>query len=266
MRTERHLFAVLAIVLAGSASPARAASRDFAADGQTLSVSSPCAARVAIDPDPSLQGSIRVAATASNPEEIAQLAVEAGGTAAVVRRAEPERQCWKPAGASAWSPTLMLRIGVPARMPVSIDETGAADDAIGAVGGPLSADLSGAVTLRAASVASLRLDVSGAARIAIGTLQGPATVRSAGHATVRIGNATSPTLRVLMSGSGNLVVADGTVGSLLIENSGAADVSVGGTTGNATLSLSGIGGVRIARLTGALRKTVSGVATVSIGG
>ena len=264
MRQMRRTMTVFAIVVAGSAT-ARGAERDFSVAGTSLGVASPCAARVTIDPDPSLDGSVRVVATASHAEEIAQLAVATRAGGAAVGRADPERECWKPDGDASWSPTLVLAIRVPPGTPVSVDEGGAADYAIGAIGGPLSADVSGAVTLAATRVTSLSLDLSGKGRIKIGAEAGPAVVRSSGHATVTIGRAAAPTLRVDMSGAGTVTVAGGTVGSLSVEDSGAARVDVGGTTGDATLSLSGAGGVRIARLTGALSKQVSGVGTIDVG-
>ena len=90
-------------------------------------------------------------------------------------------------------------------------------------------------------------------------------LRSSGQALIRIREATAPTFRVALSGAGTVSVADGTIGSLTVESSGAARIDVGGTTGDASLFLSGAGGVRIAHLTGSLRRTVSGAAVVEIG-
>ena len=92
MWQARQTLAVFVIVLAGHAA-ARGAARDFRVDGRSLSVVSPCAARVTIDPDSSLDGSIQVVATASHPEEIARLSVATEAGRATINRADPERRC-----------------------------------------------------------------------------------------------------------------------------------------------------------------------------
>ena len=265
MGQPRHLLAFIAISALSASVAAHGASREFDVAGRSLEISSPCAARVTIDPA-SDGDVIRIAATASYPEEIAQLAVGPRGGATAIRRVDPARACWKPDGDAAASPTLVLAIRVPPATPITLEESGASAYAIGAVGGPLAAHVSGAVTLGASQVAALELDLFGHAEIRIGSLSGPAVVRSAGDADIAIADARTPSLRLDLSGAGTVAVTDGTIGHLVIQSSGAARAAFGGTVGDASLTLSGAGDVRIAALTGTLRRAVTGVATIEIGG
>ena len=156
MRYIRPPVVALAFTLAAGAA-AFGADGAYTTIGQSLSVVSPCAAHVSIDVDPSLNASARIVATAAHPEEISQLSVAAVGHGVVVRRYVHLRECWRPAGNTSWSPTLILSIRVSPGMPISLEEGGSADYALGAVGGSLSADISGQVTLAVPPVRAKRL-------------------------------------------------------------------------------------------------------------
>ncbi len=255
---------VLAIGLASTAI-ARAAQLAATSGGDRLDIASPCAARIAVAPDASRDGSVAVLATADRQEELDQLAIGPRRGAVAVRRRDPTRACWRPAGDASWSPTLAIAIRVPPRFPISIDEAGVGHIEVGPVGGALTVDASGDATVAVATARSLGLDLSGRSNVSVGTVAGPTVVRLSGAGEVRIDHLSAPTLSIALAGTGTVAVGDGAIGRLAVDDDGAGRVSIGGTTGDAAVSLSGSGAVHVARLTGSLRKSVSGLGSVTVG-
>jgi hypothetical protein len=253
---------LLALALALLATPvaARAATTQALLLGAGLSIDAPCARHVAITPDPALHGMSAISATADHQEEIDRLVMHSHDKVEI--RTRPDG-CWQTPLHS--EPTLDIVIRVPAAYPLAIDESGAGDYTIGAVGGPLSLDLSGAAKIAAAASGQLNIDISGSGDVSIAEAQGPAAIDISGHGHIAISQATLPSLSANLSGAGAVAIKAGTVGKLSVESSGVGSVEIGATVGDAQLDISGLGSIRIARLTGSLQKEVSGLGTVSVG-
>lgn len=241
---------------------ARAAGLDVSVAGSALDMASPCARHVEIRPDPGLQGRIGVHATAGHEEEIDQLLVETRDVARIRSRL---RECWRPTGDTRFSPTLDLVVSVPAGFALSIDEAGAARYAIGAVGGPLALDLSGAVQLDDERATTLHAGLGGTDAVRIGRLDGSASVVSSGDTTLTLAEATIPTLHVGLSGTGTVTVARGCIDAATLAVSGTGTIRIGAATTLADVDLSGVGSVRFDSAPGQLRKAVSGLGSVSVG-
>jgi len=249
------LLAVLATPVA-----ARAASTEALLLGAGLSMDTPCARHVAIMPDPALHAMSAIRATADHQEEIDRLLMESRDQVRI--RTRPDG-CWQTPLQTAR--TLDIVVRVPAAYPLAIDESGAGAYTIGAVGGPLSLDLSGAADITAATAAQLNIDISGSGSVTVAQAQGPASIDISGHGRVAIAQATLPSLSANLSGAGALAITAGTVGKLSVDSSGVGSIQIGATVGDAQLDISGLGSVHIAHLTGSLQKEVSGLGTVSIG-
>jgi hypothetical protein len=252
-----------AALLALPAVAAGAETRQMAQSGTSLAIASPCARTVTIMPDQSLSGRVLLDASAEHPEEIAQLVFEADGQSVKLR--VPRDRCWAPAGDDHLPSTLHLAFRVPAAMPLTIDETGGADYTLGAIGGPLTLDVSGGITLHAASVRTMTLDISGGADLTIGQLDGQLKAQLSGGSKIQISQAELSNMTLAMSGGGTFRLGGGQIGRFSLELSGAGAVSIGATVGDATIALSGVGDVRIAKVTGQLTKDIDGVGNVTIG-
>jgi hypothetical protein len=252
--------AALALLPLLAATAAHAQARHLETSATTLAIDSPCAREVTIQPDPTLTGRVTIDATATHPEETAQLVLDAGTAAKLHRQA---KSCWEPDRESDFESTMAMTIRIPAAMPLTIEESGGAQYTLGALHGPLTLSISGGVKLHAESAASLTIDLSGGATIGIGQLDGTAHAELSGGGTLRIDHATLQDLTLSMSGGGVFTLGDGSTARATIDLSGAASVQVGGTTGDATVDLSGVGSVHFAKVTGKLTKDVSGMGTVS---
>ena len=219
----------------------RAAERDATLTGDRLAIESACLRHVEIQPDPALQGRIVVHAAADHREELDRLVLEQqdGG-----RVRDSPGECWRPAGASAARPTIMLSIRTPMRMPVSIDAPGQASYVIGDTGGPLRLEMSGTTTLAAGSIGALQAELSGDGRVDIARIDGDA--------------------RIELSGTGQVGVERGQIGIASLEVSGEGGIRIGATIGNATASVSGSGTIALARVTGVLSHSVSGSGSVTV--
>jgi hypothetical protein len=228
--------------------------------GAGLSIDTPCARHVTIMPDPYLHGVTSIRATADHQEEIDRLVMESHDNVEIGTRPEG---CWH--SVLHDGPTLDISIHVPVSYPLDIDESGAGGYTIGAVGGPLSLDISGAADVSAASSGKLAIDISGAGSVAIAASQGPADIDISGHGRVTIAQAALPQLAADLSGAGVLDVTAGTIGKLTVDDSGAGAVRIGATVGDAALDISGLGSVHLAHVTGAVQKEVSGVGSVTVG-
>lgn len=219
-----------------------AADRDATLTGNRLAVDVACARHVQIQPDPGLQGSIVVHATADHPEELDRLVLEQQDG---VRVRNTPGQCWKPDGTGSWQPTLALSIRTPLRTPLSIDAPGDVTYAIGDVGGPLRLDLSGSVRLESGSVGPVQAELSGDDRVRIAAVEGDA--------------------RIEVSGSGQVIVERGQVGHAALEVSGDGSIRIGAPIVDASAEISGSGTIALTRVSGTLSRDVSGSGTVTVG-
>jgi hypothetical protein len=259
MRLSSCALACLTLVAAGTAIAAEP--RHMTASGASLKIDGPCARHVSIQPDPTLNGQVAVDATADNPQEIAQLALNSDDGAKLFT---PADRCWRPDGSWNFEPTLTLTIRVPPHFPINIDESNG-NYTIGPVAGPLAADLSGSIQLHADSVTTLAVDMSGSGQVTIGQADGTVHADMSGSGTIDIGTGTLPDLTLDMSGSGRFRLGAGSIAKLRLETDGSGQVQIGGTVGDGTISISGSGSVNIAKVTGQLRQDVSGSGSVQIG-
>ncbi len=259
----RTLARLAAAALLAAPAAARAETRHMMQPGTSLAIASPCAAAVTIMPDAALFGHVVLDATADHPEEIAQLRFDDDGQAARLRG--PRESCWTPDGGVHFQSTLHLALHVPAGMPITIGETGGAEYTLGAIGGKLTLDVSGGITLRAARVSSTSLTISGGADLTIDQIEGGLHAELSGGSKIQIGQADLSDMSLEMSGGGAFHVGGGRIGRFTLALSGTGSVSIGATVGDATVSLSGVGDVRIAKVTGQLTKDINGVGNVTIG-
>jgi hypothetical protein len=256
-----HPVAHAGILLVLCAGAAQAQQRHMEATGARLAMGGLCARRVTIQPDPALTAKYIVLATADHPEELAQLTFESGATA---KLHGPDRACWQQNGLDV-ARTLAIAIRVPAHVALAIEESGGAKYTIGDVGGALTLDMSGGVTLQAASATDLTLDLSGGGNIGIGQVDGSVKADISGGGEIRIDRGTLPALALSLSGGGTFSLAQGTVKTMPASVSGGGTVTIGATVGDATLEVSGGGSVQIAKVTGALTKDVDDSGTVTVG-
>jgi hypothetical protein len=257
MRCKIAVMMLLTVLLTQRA--AWAASREAVVAGDALAIDSPCARLVTIDPDPGLSGKVVISAVADHQEELDRLVFETHGEAQIGTN---DQGCWRPAD---FSPTLEMRIRVPAKMKLSIDESGAARYRIGAVGGALTLDLSGAASLQAEQATGLTVDLSGAGTVAVGHAEGEAHLDLSGHGRITIADANLANVTLDLSGAGQVVVAHGQIGNAALDTSGFGSVEIGAVVGSATVDISGAGTVHFAKVTGALSKDVSGIGAVRVG-
>lgn len=260
----RHVLSTMLAVLAMPilSVHAFALDRDQTLAGNRLSIDSPCARHVDIQPDPTLQAEIVVHATADHPEELAQLKFDTQDGPHI--HAGPAA-CWRPDGSRSFTQTLALTIRVPSRTPLSIDEAGAAGYAVGAIGGALILDLSGRVTLADAQVTALDAQISGFGRVDVARAKGRARVDLTGAGSLAIDQADLPALSASVSGAGQITIAHGEVGQAALDISGTGGIRIDAPVDSATAQVSGIGSIRLARVNGLLQKDISGLGTVTVG-
>jgi hypothetical protein len=257
----RFVLPVLALSLA--ASPALAADRHLSADAGQLSIESPCAAKVTISPDASLNNRVEVDASAQNQQEVDQLELTSGHNA---KLRITHRRCWEPDDNEAFEPTLALTIRVPNGMPLGVEESGSVTYRIGPVAGDLSLDLSGHADIQAERVKNLNTDMSGSGQLGVNEVTGNMNVEESGSAKLSIAKATSPDLNLELSGSGSVHVGSGSISRLKMEVSGSAPVEIDATVGDAMIDVSGSGDISVAKVTGNVMKSISGSGDVRIGG
>ncbi|HTZ71117.1 MAG TPA: hypothetical protein VMB71_10745 [Acetobacteraceae bacterium] len=251
----------LAFVLAAGA--ADAATRHMSVPGTSLTIDSPCARQVIVDPDPAYPNDIVLEATADHEEETDLLVLTGGDEPRL--RVQDQDHCWRPDFGLDFHPTLVITLHVPPKSPIKIDESGASTYRLGAIGGPLSFDLSGAVNLQAADITTLDASISGTGQVRIAHADGNLTADLSGTGGIELSDAMIPEASLDISGMGGFHLADGSIGKLKLSSSGTAAVTIGGTVGDASLEISGVGKVSIAKLTGSLSKDISGMGDVVIG-
>jgi len=253
--------AVLALLLL-STTAAHAAARHLGVAGTALAIVSPCARRITIDPDATAPGQITLDATADHPQELDQLALTGGPIAKLTVAGE----CWRPTLNLPFPRTLVLTLHVPPNAPLAIEDSGAPDYRIGAIGGPLTLNVSGAVHASAAAVTSLTVDLSGSGQVTVAEVTGPLKADISGAGGLDIAHATMPAAKLEISGSGDIHLGGGTIGKLSLSGSGMAKLRVDSTVHDADIELSGAGSVHFAKLTGTLTKDVSGMGAVLVDG
>ena len=170
--------ALFAAVTIGSA---RAATLSATLTGAGLSIDSPCARSVDITPDSALQSQAVVVATADHQEEIDHLLLESTAKARI--HTHPG-DCWRDGAFS--QPTLTLSIRVPATYPLTVDESGFGRYTVGAIGGTLSVDLSGATEITDKWATFLQADISGSGNLHIGRADGPTSISLSGHGDITV--------------------------------------------------------------------------------
>ncbi len=250
---------VAGALLAGLAGTARAGTLSATLQGSGLAVDTPCARSVEIMPDAGLHGQVTVQATAEHQEELDHLLLESRGI--VLIHTHPGR-CWQD-GLNT-EPTLALVVRVPAAYAITVDEAGASRYTIGAVGGPLSLDLSGAIDFTDEAATSVQADISGSGSLHVARADGAAQIAVSGHADITVEQAEMPTLSMDMSGAGSIDVAHGHIGRARLETSGAGHMQIGAEVGDAHVEVSGVGSVHFAKVTGQLTKEISGAGSVTV--
>jgi hypothetical protein len=260
MSFTRCLFAA-GCLLAIAPTASRAATRHMDASATSLAIDSPCARSVTVQPDTGLSDHVVVDAQADHPEETAQLVLDPGAAA---RLHVTRNQCWEPGRESDFERTLTITVRIPAGMALSINESGGADYALGALTGALALDISGGVKLHADATGPLTLNMSGGAEINIAQSTGSARAELSGGGSVRIDRAAWQALTLSVSGGSDFRVARGQIGRVTIDLSGAAVIDLGGVASDASVEMSGAGSVRFAKLTGHLTKAIDGVGTVTV--
>ncbi len=251
--------ALTAILLAATIGTAQAATLSATLNGSGLSIDSPCARSVEVTPDSSLHGQAVVQATADHQEEIDHLFLESRGTARI--HTHPG-DCWREGFNS--QPTLAISVRVPAAYPLTIDESGVGRYTVGAVGGTLSLDLSGAAEIADASATSLQADISGNGSLHVARADGPASISLSGHGDITVDQATMPTFSVDLSGAGHIAIFAGHIGRARLETSGAGHMQIGAEVDDAHVDLSGVGSVHFNKVNGQLTKDVSGFGSVTV--
>ncbi len=254
----RHILQAT-LLAAASIGTAQAASLSATLTGSGLSVDSPCAKTVDITVDASLRGQAQVQASADHQEEIDHLFLESRGTARI--HTHPG-ECWQ--DGFNFQPTLTLSVRVPAGYPLMIDESGVGHYTVGALGGPLSLDLSGAADITDAAATTVHADISGSGSLHILRADGPASVMLSGHGAVVVDQATMPTFSADLSGAGRIAIGPGHVGKARLDTSGAGHIQMDAEVDDAHVDLSGMGSVHFAKVNGHLTKDVSGFGSVTV--
>ena len=251
--------ALLALCLC---SAAHAQTRHLEATGASLAIDSPCARAVTIQPDAALHGHFILDAQADHAEETQRLLFDSGTTAKLHINTH---DCDGAFFGSTGQSTLELTLRVPADSALAISESGGARYMIGAVG-KLDLDISGGIQLQAASATDVALSLSGGATIKIGQTSGSMKVDVSGGGDIHIDQATLGDLALSLSGGGAFALKGGSIGRLTLDVSGAGSVQIGApVNGDATISMSGAGEVRLARVSGKLTKDINGVGSIDIG-
>ena len=263
---------MLAAAGLAAATGALAAEKDWTVDGTALSVTTPCAKTVSIEPATSLSGKIEISASAQHQEEIDQLAISGGSRASIGSK---ERHCkgngphLSFGGANigiTTGSTLELIVKVPTGAALEIKESGSADYRIGAVDGPLKAELHGSGDIDAEKVRDVVVHQTGSGDARFDTITGNIEGKITGSGDFEVAHADSPAAVYSLTGSGNVEIEEGKIGSLSVTISGSSDVSVRASVTDADLTLRGSGDVALREVTGHVQQTVHGSGRIDIGG
>lgn len=258
-------------VLAGLVSSgAMAAEKSWTVDGNTLSISSPCAKTVAIEPSDE-SGKVQVTAT-GRQKEIDRLEISGGAIANIgIKQKSCPSNFHFNFGFLKWGistdATLELVVRVPHGAAIEIKEANSADYTIGEVDGALSADLSGSGTVAAESVKG-KLDgrLSGSGDLSVARAEvGASDFAISGSGDVSVDEGKFDSVSARLSGSGSLSLGEGKIGALTVKSSGSSDVDVDASVGDADLAVSGSGDVRLREATGQVRQSSHGNGSITIG-
>jgi hypothetical protein len=235
------------------------------ADGGRMEIALPCVAEVDVTGNAALHGRVVMDATAGHQEELDQVALLAGPRIRLrPRNGETgDEACWRPAGASGFSPTLKIALMVPDDFALSIEAAGAGTFRV-AVGGPLNLELSGSPDVTVDTATMLNLNLSGSARVTVRQIEGPVHAELSGSGEVKVRQVDSDEVAVDQSGSADFTTEKGSITTLSVQNSGSGKVAVGGMVTNAAVECSGSGDVRLSRVTGRLVQDNSGSGSVQV--
>ena len=265
--------------------------KSWTVDGGALSIVTPCAKTVSIEPSPDLTGKVEVSATGRR-SEIDRLDVAGGATAAIGAR---DGKCKEGGGPHLsftlfrlgvdTGPSLAITVKVPAGTAIDIKEGKSTDYDIGAVGGVLTLDLSGNGNVSAAEVKDPVLHLSGSGDAQLdkvsGTLDGRLTgsgdlsigradvsvadVASSGSGDISVDDGDFTAVTARLTGSGDLSLGEGKIGSLTVGASGSGGAQVDAVVGDADLSASGSGDIEVHEVTGQMKQAHHGSASIKIG-
>jgi len=238
--------------------------------GNALLIATPCAASVSINPDPGLQGVVRIVATARSKKQIGQLKT-AGGTTAMIAGVgshclgasacvETQTVCEGQPG----DPDLKLALSVPAGIAIGVTEAESADYEIGDVGGALTLNLSGSGDVDAAHATSLTAALSGSGDAHVASVTGPIMATLSDSGDLDIADAAAPSARLTLNGDGDVNVASGSMGALTADLSHDGDLHVP-AAGETNVSLTADGDVDIGAVEGNLTATLTGDGDLSVG-
>ncbi len=259
----------LAVLLAALAAPRSAQADIRTLRGSQLVLTDSMSQDTIIETDPALAGHIRV----SMDGNLACLTLTDATTTAVVTASD----CGDDDGT--------LHIDVPRGTAITITNSGAGDIRLGDTEGALTASLNGSGDLRGGNVGRLFLGVHGSANVTLGAARDGATVEMTGDGDVRLagvsgalvlthhgngdfaaGHIDGPSADIDSSGSGDLLIGEGSVGRLSAQLHGDGGLGVAATVRDARVTASGGGDVKLGRVTGTLNRDASGGSDIYVGG
>ncbi len=245
--------------------PGFAATNAQTAPGHALAVDFPCAAQVTIEPDPSLDDQVALAARADHPEEIAQLRLYSENDTA--KLVISEKQCWYPEQSpGGFHRTLVLDLRIPVRSPISISDGGDATYVIGDVDAPANISLSGNIEITMGTIGPVNLEMNGTGHLRMASIAGPAHIELNGSADADIDKAAMPALSAELSGASTLQIRTGTVSTLSLDITGSAGAKIGAIIGTGAVEIAGTGKAELARVAGSLTRNISGTGTLTVQG
>lgn len=254
--------------------PAQATSRSWTLPGSALTVASPCARQVDIEPDSALHGAIRITATKAQAQALAGLRASGGGR---VTLTGPATQC---DGAGACTTTgnacpdgwyllghgrrMMIEIAVPAGTPITIQEAGATDYRIGAVGGTLNATLAGAGDLAADDLAALSATLTGSGDLSAGQVGGTLLATLAGSGDLSVARAKTSAAKLTLSGTGDAAIGAGALGAVTAVLAGGGDFTAPAAA-SLQLASTGTGDATLQRVDGPVHAALLGSGNLALG-
>jgi hypothetical protein len=236
--------------------PAAAGSLSQEVTGNRLDLRLACATKVEIRPRADLAGKVEVTATSDTSGVLDALRFTSGDAATI----NYHGHCWLHDDRA-----LELSIEAPPGFALDIDQEGAGDYDIGAMGGPLKLAISGAGEFRVEQISSLDLHVAGAAEIDVRRLEGPGKVFQGGGGDITIGGGKMPKLHLDLNGASNVEIEGGEIGALDVALNGAGNAEIHAPVGDANLRIAGIGRIQVDKVTGNVHRDVAGLGVIDIG-
>jgi hypothetical protein len=258
----------LALALAALASPGGARAETRTLSGQQLVLTNTLTGDTIISTDPSLSGAIRV----SMDDGVGCLSLVGGETAVIAT-----------SGCSDDSNT--LRIDVPPHMPLTISSTGDGTLRLGDTLAPVVLTLTGSGDVTGGRVGRLVLGVHGNSDVSLGavlqggvlemtgsgdvrlaSLNGELVVKHQGSGDLAIGHIEVASADLESTGSGDMLLGGGLIGTLVAHLNGHGDLAVAATVHNADVSAHGGGDVKLGPVTGTLNRSAGGGSDIYVGG